>query len=239
MLKDWQNRWTQGNIVRLTAISFLLVISGLCTADQLSNGQVTKKRHTLKDLRDRYVVKQELDYSCGAAALATLLKYYYNDITNEQEILEILTHGLDENEKTQKQLFGFSLLDLKRAAEKKGYRAGGFKITVDQLVQLSAPVIVYVEPLGYRHFAVLRDVAGDRVLLADPSRGNLRMTINRFKKEWNGIIFVLGKENEENIVGYPLAVPSRRDIQPERLRVDRMMEIGIRSTGIIPPVNIN
>ena len=42
-----------------------------------------------------------------------------------------------------------------------------------------------------------------RVFLADPSRGNLRMSISRFLREWHGIIFVLGKSGEEELTTYP------------------------------------
>ncbi|MFP4904453.1 peptidase C39, partial [Paraburkholderia sp. BR14261] len=33
--------------------------------------------HSMRDLRYRSIVSQQYDYSCGAAALATLLKYGY------------------------------------------------------------------------------------------------------------------------------------------------------------------
>jgi hypothetical protein len=69
--------------------------------------------------------------------------------------------------------------------------AAGFKLTTDQLKQLAAPVIVFVQPLGYKHFAVLRGIDRGRVFLADPARGNLRMSTGRFVSEWDGIVFVL------------------------------------------------
>ena len=125
------------------------------------------KRHTLKELRDQYVVKQQLDYSCGAAALATLMVYYYGEDTSEKEILELLNARLEtmtEEEQTRKTRIGFSLLDLKIVAQQKGYRAAGFKLTVDQLPRLLAPVIVYVQPFGYHHFAVLREWRGGSCL---------------------------------------------------------------------------
>src|SRR5690348_14751790 len=46
--------------------------------------------HTLKELRDLNVVKQATDYSCGAASLATLLIYYYGEMTSEADILSLL-----------------------------------------------------------------------------------------------------------------------------------------------------
>ena len=179
------------------------------------------KRHTLKQLRDQYVVKQQLDYSCGAAALATLMVYYYGENTSEKEILELLNTRLQtmsEEDRARKTSIGFSLLDLKVVAQQKGYQAAGFKLSVDQLPQLLAPVIVHVRPLGYYHFAVLRGVAGDRVYLADPARGNLRMSIERFLDEWHGLVFVLGKAGEEKITHYPLALSRGTDYPSPGLR---------------------
>ena len=203
------------------------VINGVSAAEEAAWSVPTSanenigKRHTLKELRDQYVIKQQLDYSCGAAALATLMVYYYGENTSEKEILELLNTRLEtmtEEERARKTRIGFSLLDLKVVAQQKGYQAAGFKLSVDQLPQLLAPVIVHVRPFGYYHFAVLRGVAGDRVYLADPGRGNLRMSIERFLDEWQGVVFVLGKAGEEEITRYPLALSRGTDYPSPRLR---------------------
>jgi uncharacterized protein len=212
------------------ALSVTLLVSsgpragagGFRDRDSASSGMV--KRHSLKELRDQHVIKQELEFSCGAAALATLLTYYFGDITSEQEILKIMLSELSKDERKLKEWRGFSLLDLKGMAQAKGYRAAGFKLTIEQLTQLAAPVIVFIQPMGYQHFAVLRGVDRGRVFLADPARGNLRMSLSRFASEWNGTIFVLGKAGEENIVNYPLALPRPELIQPELRSVDRLWE---------------
>ena len=195
-------------------------------------------RHSLKELRDRNVVKQALDYSCGAAALATLLKYYYGDMTSEEEILNMLKEDLTPAELTIKTERGFSLLDLKKVAQKRGFRAAGFKLTPEQVTRLVAPVIVFVEPVGYKHFAVLRGVQNGMVYLADPARGNLRMRIDQFAgrgNEWQeGIIFVLGKSGEEKNVDHPLQPKDPfADIRPELISVVDMLDQG-RSTLNLP-----
>ena len=181
------------------------------------------QRHTLKELRDQHVVKQQLDYSCGAAALATLLSNYYGEQTSESEIRDLLNmrfSKLTKEDIARKTRNGYSLLDLKFAAEQLGYQAAGFKLTADQLRQLAAPVIVYVRPLGYHHFAVLRGIAADRVFLADPGRGNLSMSIARFLSEYGGVVFVLGKPGEETITNYPLALSRPKDyVRPDPARV--------------------
>jgi predicted double-glycine peptidase len=193
-------------------------------------------RHSLKELRDRHVVKQRLDYSCGAAALATLLRYYFGEETSEQDIIERLKARLTKDEMGVKAVRGFSLLDLKYVAQEKGYRAAGFKLTLEQLGQLAAPTIVPVQPFGYKHFAVLRGVDRGRVFLADPARGNLRMSLERFSSEWDGIVFVLGRAGEEAITTFPLALPRPEHIQPELLSASRlsdprpsMIDLAIRS----------
>lgn len=190
-------------------------------------GTWTPQHHTLKELRDLHVVKQQEDYSCGAAALATLMIYYFGENTSEKEILDLLEGRLTEEEKKKKALRGFSLLDLKRVAEAKGFQAAGFQLTMSQLAQVSAPVIIYIEPFGYKHFAVYRGMHQDRVYIADPSRGNLRMSIGRFLDEWHGIVFVLGKAGEEKIITYPLAVPQPLYVQPELARFNGLIDLGM------------
>lgn len=181
------------------------------------------KRHTMIELRDLHVVKQQLDYSCGAAAMATIMKNYFGEKTSEKEILDLLKIHLKnftKEEIAKKKKNGFSLLDLKSVANRKGYQAAGFRLTFEQLRQLAAPVIVFVKPLGYHHFAVLRGIEGDRVFLADPSRGNLRMSDTRFLEEYGGIVFVLGKDGEELINTYNLALSRTDDyVQPDRHRL--------------------
>jgi predicted double-glycine peptidase len=202
---------------------FLMMVVGAAQAEDVvpPDAGVARTRHTLKELRDRYVVKQQLDYSCGAAALSTLMTYYFGDKTPEKETLQRLSAvltNLSEEQLARKKLIGFSLLDLKIVAQQKGYQAAGFKLTLDQLRQLVAPVIVYVHPFGYHHFAVLRGIAGDRVFLADPARGNLRMSLSRFANEYGGVVFVLGKAGEENIKTYPLALARPSDYPETSLR---------------------
>ena len=87
------------------------------------------KRHTLKELRDQYVVKQQLDYSCGAAALATLMVYYYGENTSEKEILELLNTRLrtmTEEEQAHKTRMGLSLLRSQSCGSTEGLSGCGF-----------------------------------------------------------------------------------------------------------------
>jgi uncharacterized protein len=230
MMRVWRSL---GCALVLHLLAFGAAIAGEGAVSTRSDAaSAVIRRHSLKELRDRYVVKQQLDYSCGAAALATLLTYYFGEEISEQAILQLLVSGLTKDQQRLKAQRGFSLLDLKQVAQAKGYRAAGFKLTIEQLQQLAAPVIVFVQPLGYKHFAVLRGIDRGRVFLADPSRGNLRMSIGRFLSEWDGIIFVLGKPGEEDITTYPLALPRPDVIQPELLGVGRLLDLGAFTTDL-------
>lgn len=212
------------------ALGLTLLLVSVCQAAEPGTGPsstiTSVTRHSLKDLRDKYVVKQRLDYSCGAAALATLLRYYFDQPTSEAEILRLLVARLSVDERRLRETRGFSLLDLKYAANMLGYQAAGFKLTVDDLAKLAAPVIVFIQPLDYKHFAVLRGVSGGRVFLADPARGNIRMTIGRFVTEWEGIVFVLGKPGEGAIRTHRLSVPRADDLDPPLRSVTPLWESG-------------
>lgn len=145
------------------------------------------------------------------------MRYYYGDDTSEKAMLELLNarlKSLSPEERAHKTRVGFSLLDLQTVAQQKGYRAAGFELSVDQLRRLVAPVIVYIRPLGYPHFAVLRGIAGNRVLLADPSRGNLSMHTARFAEEYGGVVFVLGRKGEEDIAGHALDLSRSAEYSP-------------------------
>jgi predicted double-glycine peptidase len=153
--------------------------------------------------------------------------YYFGEKTSEQAILTLMTSSMTEEERKKKPTTGFSLLDLKNVAVRMGYRASGFRLSGEQLVRLTAPVIVFIQAEGYKHFAVLRGVSWRRVYLADPARGNLRMSLERFLDEWGGIIFVLGKKGEEHIRDYPLAIRHNEDYgQPELLRFNGQLDLG-------------
>jgi predicted double-glycine peptidase len=216
----------------LLLLALLLPACGFDSTHLLERGNWTPQRHTVKELRDQHVIKQETDYSCGAAALATLMMFYFHDEVTEKEVLDLLQQKLTPEQKKDRAAKGFSLLELKQIAEVKGYQAAGFKIAIWQLAELLAPVIVFVEPFGYKHFAVYRGMDRGRVYLADPSRGNLRMSIGQFIDEWSGIVFVLGKAGEEEIKNYELQIPRPLFVQPELAQLNAALDLGMMTKNL-------
>ncbi len=144
---------------------------------------------SLVELRFKNVVRQARDISCGAAALATLLKYYYAEEVTEREAIEAMV-GLGDREKIQKE--GFSLLEMKWFAEQKGYVATGYRINdVNNLSKLKIPAVTVVKVRGYAHFVVIKGVANGQVFIADPAFGNRSRPLESFDREWNKVILVV------------------------------------------------
>lgn len=127
-----------------------------------------------KTLRDDRVVKQDLDYSCGAASLATLLNAHYGRNVTEEELLKAMDKGDGRS----------SFEDMARALGRFGFKAQGFAASWEQLAKLRMPVIVYVKHRKDDHFSVLRGIDGDTVWLADPSLGNRTYSRGQFLEMW-------------------------------------------------------
>lgn len=153
-----------------------------------------------RELRDRGVVRQQHDYSCGAAAFATLLLYGLADPVTEEELLARVFSRSSEAEQRLIQNKGLSLLDMQRLAHERGYRAQGYRLAPDQLARLRRPAIAFIRPLGYEHFAVLKGFRNGKAHLADPSQGNWVMPVHRFLDMWldasgKGVILVVEPSN--------------------------------------------
>jgi len=141
---------------------------------------------SLLELRQHNVTVQEWDLSCGAATLTTLLNQQHDDPVTEREVaLGLMTRTeYVENPQLVQLREGFSLLDLKRFVEGRGYKGIGLgKLDLDALME-RAPVIVPIKTKGYNHFVIFRGMAGNRVLLADPAWGNRTMLVSRFRDSW-------------------------------------------------------
>lgn len=129
---------------------------------------------------------QEWDLSCGAAALATILNHQHGDLVSEREVAEGLIQRKEylDNPDLLKIRQGFSLLDLKRYVDRRGYVGIGYgQMTLEDLVE-SAPAIVPVNFHGYNHFVVFRGIWRARVLLADPAFGNRTLMVDHFEEAW-------------------------------------------------------
>lgn len=148
---------------------------------------------SIKEARYRKVVRQQYDFSCGAAAVATLLSYHYDKPVSEEEVF-VAMYNAGDHEKIRKQ--GFSLLDMKLYLESLDFRANGYRASLDKLAEVGIPAIVLINFRGYLHFVVIKGVTRDKVLVGDPALGMKTIPRDEFEGMWNGILFVVDSEFE-------------------------------------------
>lgn len=152
------------------------------------NRAFSLKVDSFKTQRFKNVVPQKYDFSCGSAAVATLLKYHYDIPKDEQDVLDAMYDVGDQDKiKTQ----GFSLLDMKQYLAGFGYRADGFRINIKKIQQAGIPGIVLINTNGYKHFVVVQGINDTHVLLGDPALGQRKIGLLAFTKMWNGVFFVI------------------------------------------------
>lgn len=152
---------------------------------------------SIVEMRFENVVQQNYDLSCGAAALATLLTYFYQDEHAEQQIIEtVFEYG--DAEKISRE--GFSMLELKHYAERAGYVSQGYRIDdVQNLERIKIPYLALTNTQGYNHFVVVKGVSDGKVHMADPAFGNRSQSIESFKAGWNNVILgVMHADNSGN-----------------------------------------
>lgn len=144
---------------------------------------------SIKALRYRSTLHQQYDFSCGSAALATLLTHHYGHRVTEQDVFaEMYERG--DKDKIRRE--GFSLLDMKHYLAARGYLADGFVADLDKLTANRVPAIALVKENGYHHFVVVKGVRSGRVLIGDPSTGTRALPEATFRQMWiGGILFVI------------------------------------------------
>ena len=149
---------------------------------------------TIKEARFKTVIKQQYDFSCGAAAVATLLTFHYDRPTSEEDVFKVMFAAGDKDviRKT-----GFSLLDMKNYLEAEGYKADGFRIPLDRLAKSRIPAIVLVQIRGYKHFVLIKGIRGDEVVVGDPALGVKVYARAKFEKVLaTDVVFVVRTEKE-------------------------------------------
>ncbi len=153
------------------------------------------------ELRRENVVMQQRDYSCGAAALATLMQYHLNGDATELGLLLELTEMLTVEEMVDRVKNGLSMTDLRLLSVRLGYLASVVRLDLKQLRESKVPLVVGVVVNGYNHFVVYRGMDDRYVYLADPARGNVRTPIFKFQQQWqkNAALVVVKPEETGDV----------------------------------------
>lgn len=190
-------------------------------------GVAFKEVTSVRERRFINLVEQETDFSCGAAAMATVLNEAYGWDLSEAEVI----HGmLAEADQDQVRMQGFSMLDMKRYAETIGLRARGYRIPPEQLERIRVPAIVLVDIRGYKHFVVMQRSTEDWVYLGDPVLGHKKVTMEEFSRGWNGIVFAVigpGYDRNNTLLSPPEPLTARHRLDRfQPVKDAELMEFG-------------
>jgi predicted double-glycine peptidase len=157
-------------------------------------GSFTVPVMSWRDIPFRSVVRQQYDYSCGSAAVATLLTYHYGAPVNEATVFRAMWEVGDQ---ARIQEVGFSMLDMKTYLDNAGFGADGLRVDLNRLADAGVPAIALIVRDGYRHFVVIKGISETEVLLGDPTLGLRSTPRAEFEAQWNGIALVVRRPPAE------------------------------------------
>lgn len=119
------------------------------------------------------VNRQQLDMSCGLAALSDIFTYRYKKNITEAQLLE--RAGAKPS---------YSFLDLQHLAKSYGKAATPIWIEYSKLKLVNGPTIFYLERKGNNHFVSLLYVDENHIQIKDPAWGVLNYTREQFEEYW-------------------------------------------------------
>ena len=161
-------------------------------------GQFSKPVRSVREQRFKNLVEQKYDFSCGAAAVTTVLKYAYHLDVTELDVIQGMLQVSDPEIVAEK---GFSLLDIRKYVQQHDLRGRGYNVEPEALDSIRIPTITLLNIKGYQHFVVLKRTIGDSVFVADPALGNRVIPREQFLQSWNGVIFaIIGKGFDKHTV---------------------------------------
>ena len=206
----------KNNIAVLMGVLCALVVAGCADDDVMSgappagaasvivdNGQkgetVSVSTISWRDLPFQTVKHQAYDYSCGSAAVATLMTYAYNVPTSEENVFrEMFIKG--DQDKIRRE--GFSMLDMSNYLNDHGLKAKGYRINEEKIEKYRVPFIALINNNGYNHFVVVKSMGGDRILVGDPNTGNTEYGSPEFAKLWNGLALIVTNDASQGRNAY-------------------------------------
>ena len=177
--------------------AFLTPKAGSATLEfvGISGAKYVMNVTSLMEARFQSTIRQQFDFSCGSAALATLLTHHYGyPITKQSVFEEMFSRG--DQEKIRKE--GFSLLDMKSYLNAHNFQGDGFEFPLEKLLESGLPAIVMISEKSYRHFVVIKGMRDGRILLGDPSSGTRAISLIHFQSLWvNRLLFVIHNRQEQ------------------------------------------
>lgn len=151
-------------------------------------GALALRVESFQHRRYAATIPQQRDFSCGSAAVATLLTFNYGVPISEEDVFTSMFENGDQAVISQS---GFSLLDMKKYLARNQIASEGFRAPLEKLQEVGLPAIVLITVRGYNHFVVVQGIRDGRVLVADPAVGSRSLPIPEFQAQWSGVFFLL------------------------------------------------
>ena len=136
------------------------------------------RRELSRSLKYVRTVLQYESAECGAASLATVLKYF-----GRIEPLRILRDRCGVNRD------GSKASNIAKAARTYGLKVTAYTTNAESYKNKSNyPCIIF---WSFNHFLIVEGFKGDQVYLSDPARGRVKISYNEFEKNFTGIVLEL------------------------------------------------
>ncbi len=133
------------------------------------------------------LVKQHDETDCGAACLSMICFNYKKElsITKLRDIL-----GTD--------IKGTTLIGLEKASVQLGFTAKAVRVDKDSLKsKFTLPAIAHlITDEGLSHFVVIRKINKNKIWISDPARGNKKLSIDDFFKNFDGVLLLLSPSQD-------------------------------------------
>ncbi|OGU21975.1 MAG: hypothetical protein A2580_12560 [Hydrogenophilales bacterium RIFOXYD1_FULL_62_11] len=193
--------------------------AGMVDIPGAGSGSFNFKTMSMKERQFRFTVRQQYDFSCGSAAIATLLTHHYGDPVKEEAVYRAMWET-GNHDKIRKE--GFSMLDMKRFLESRGYAANGYTANLTKLSSVGVPAIVLIRDGRYNHFVVVKGVRDGKVAFGDPAQGARVMALPEFERMMiNHIVFVINGHTSQVVFN-----------NPKDWRVREQAPVGMAAMGV-------
>ncbi|MBA4492717.1 peptidase domain-containing ABC transporter [Paenactinomyces guangxiensis] len=121
-------------------------------------------------------IEQMQQTECGLCCMS-MMAAYYNSSVSLYELREISGSGRD----------GTSLYQLEQLAKQLGFEANCYKLTSNDLKQVTLPAIIFWED---KHYVVLEKIKGNYYLIVDPALGRRRISGKDFQKSFSDYVLL-------------------------------------------------
>ena len=129
------------------------------------------------------LIRQSTSTNCGLASLAMLLTYLSESPVSLAQ-LEQTGALLHHDSAIRRSKDGYSVGELQALARAYGVSLSTERVTSLKLRRLQYPLLAWIDLGGNGHFTVVQSLSDTKVVLADPTRGYLKLGPATWSRLW-------------------------------------------------------